>query len=197
VVKDYGTIKVELDADTAPITVSNFAHLVNQGFYDGLKFHRIMKDFMVQGGDPKGDGTGGESIYEKGFDDGADPHLIHAAGAVAYANSGSTASSGSQFYIVTGQKYDADQIKQLEDGGYFFTENEKEIYSKNGGAPWLDGNYTILGQVFDGLDIVFDVQNVEVDGSDKPTKDVTIEYVKVSEYKGEPVRFDISDYDKN
>ena len=152
---------------------------------------------MIQGGDPKGDGTGGESIYEKGFDDGADSHLIHAAGAVAYANSGSTASSGSQFYIVTGQKYDADQIKQLEDGGYFFTENEKEIYSKNGGAPWLDGNYTIFGQVFDGLDIVFDVQNVEVDDSSKPTKDVTIEYVKVSEYKDEPVRFDISDYDKN
>jgi len=192
-----GEIKIKLFPEYAEKGVPSFLEHAEKGYYNGLTFHRVIKDFMIQGGDPKGDGTGGESIYEKGFDDGADPHLIHAAGAVAYANSGSTASSGSQFYIVTGQKYDADQIKQLEDGGYFFTENEKEIYSKNGGTPWLDGNYTIFGQVFDGLDIVFDVQNVEVDDSSKPTKDVTIEYVKVSEYKGEPVRFDISDYDKN
>ena len=59
-----------------------------KGYYDGLTFHRVIKDFMIQGGDPKGDGTGGESIYEKGFDDGTNSHLIHAAGAVAYANSG-------------------------------------------------------------------------------------------------------------
>lgn len=92
--------------------------------------------------------------------------------------------------------YDKDQIKEIEDQGYDFTDNEAEIYSSNGGTPWLDGGYTIFGQVFDGLDIVFDVQNVETDDSDKPKKDVTIEYVKVSEYKDEPVRFNISDYKK-
>ncbi|MBP5379831.1 MAG: peptidylprolyl isomerase [Ruminococcus sp.] len=192
-----GEIKIKLFPEYAEKGVPSFLEHAEKGYYDGLTFHRVIKDFMIQGGDPKGDGTGGESIYEKGFDDGADSHLIHAAGAVAYANSGSTASSGSQFYIVTGQVYDDDYIKQLEDAGYMFTDNEKEIYSKNGGTPWLDGSYTIFGQVFDGLDIVFDVQNVETGDNDKPTKDVTIEYVKVSEYKDEPVRFNISDYDKD
>ncbi|WP_303788282.1 peptidylprolyl isomerase [Ruminococcus flavefaciens] len=191
-----GEIKIKLFPEYAEKGVPSFLEHAEKGYYDGLTFHRVIKDFMIQGGDPKGDGTGGESIYEKGFDDGTDPHLIHAAGAVAYANSGSTASSGSQFYIVTGQVYDKDQIKEIEDQGYDFTDNEAEIYSSNGGTPWLDGGYTIFGQVFDGLDIVFDVQNVETDDSDKPKKDVTIEYVKVSEYKDEPVRFNISDYKK-
>lgn len=191
-----GEIKIKLFPEYAEKGVPSFLEHAEKGYYDGLTFHRVIKDFMIQGGDPKGDGTGGESIYEKGFDDGTDSHLIHAAGAVAYANSGSTASSGSQFYIVTGQVYDKDQIKEIEDQGYDFTDNEAEIYSSNGGTPWLDGGYTIFGQVFDGLDIVFDVQNVETDDSDKPKKDVTIEYVKVSEYKDEPVRFNISDYKK-
>ena len=191
-----GEIKIKLFPEYAEKGVPSFLEHAEKGYYDGLTFHRVIKDFMIQGGDPKGDGTGGESIYEKGFDDGTDPHLIHAAGAVAYANSGSTASSGSQFYIVTGQVYDKDQIKEIEDQGYDFTDNEAEIYSSNGGTPWLDGGYTIFGQVFDGLDIVFDVQNVETDDSDKPKKDVTIEYVMVSEYKDEPVRFNISDYKK-
>ena len=152
---------------------------------------------MIQGGDPLGNGTGGESIYEKGFDGGTDPHLIHAAGAVAYANSGSTATNGSQFYIVTGEKYDESTMQQLEDSGYAFTDNEKEIYSKYGGTPWLDGNYTIFGQVFDGLDVVFDVQNVEVDAtSSKPKEDVIIESMTVTEYNGGEVRWDISDYNK-
>ena len=190
-----GEIKIKLFPEYSEKGVPSFLEHAEKGYYDGLIFHRVIKDFMIQGGDPLGTGTGGESIYEKGFDDGTNPRLIHAAGAVAYANSGSTASSGSQFYIVTGQVYDKDQLSELEANGYDFTENEEEIYSTNGGTPWLDGGYTIFGQVFDGLDIVFDVQNVETDDSDKPKKDVTIEYVKVTEYKGEPVRFGISDYE--
>ena len=191
-----GEIKIKLFPEYAEKGVPSFLEHAEKGYYDGLTFHRVIKDFMIQGGDPKGDGTGGESIYEKGFDDGTNSHLIHAAGAVAYANSGSTASSGSQFYIVTGDVYSTEEISNLEEQGYDFTDNEAEIYSTNGGTPWLDGSYTIFGQVFDGLDIVFDVQNVETDTNDKPVKDVTIEYVKVSEYKGETVRFNISDYDK-
>ena len=190
-------VKIKLFPEYADQGVENFVELAKRGYYDGLTFHRVIKDFMIQGGDPLGNGTGGESIYEKGFDGGTDPHLIHAAGAVAYANSGSTATNGSQFYIVTGEKYDESTMQQLEDSGYAFTDNEKEIYAKYGGTPWLDGNYTIFGQVFDGLDVVFDVQNVEVDAtSSKPKEDVIIESMTVTEYDGGEVRWDISDYNK-
>ena len=191
-------VKIKLFPEYAEQGVENFVELAKQGYYNGLTFHRVIKDFMIQGGDPNGDGSGGESIYEKGFDGGTDPHLIHAAGAVAYANSGGTATNGSQFYIVTGEKYGDEEISQLEDAGYSFTDNEKEIYSTYGGCPWLDGNYTIFGQVFDGLDIVFDVQNVDVDeNTSKPKTDVVIESVNVSEYhEGDKIRWNISDYDK-
>ena len=191
-----GEVKIKLFPEYAEKGVENFIELAKRGYYDGLTFHRVMKDFMIQGGDPKGDGTGGESIYDKGFEGGTDPHLIHAAGAVAYANSGSTNTNGSQFYIVTGEVYDDKEIDELKSYGYSFTDNEAEVYSTYGGAPWLDGSYTIFGQVFDGLDIVFDVQNVEVDESNnKPKKDVVIESMTVSEYKnGEEVRWSISDY---
>lgn len=195
-VKGYdGEIKIKLFPEYAEKGVPSFLEHAEKGYYNGLTFHRVIKDFMIQGGDPKGDGTGGESIYEKGFDDGTNAHLIHATGAVAYANSGSTASSGSQFYIVTGEVYPKDQLEQLSAAGYNFTENEIEIYSTNGGAPWLDGGYTVFGQVIDGLDIVFDIQNVETDDNDKPKEDVIIESVKVTEYKGEKVRFAVSEYD--
>ena len=190
-------IRIKLFPEYADKGVENFVELAKKGYYDGLTFHRVIKDFMIQGGDPKGDGTGGESIYGNSFDGGTDPHLIHAAGAVAYANSGSTSTNGSQFYIVTGEKYDADAISQLESAGYAFTENEKEAYSTYGGSPWLDGSYTVFGQVFDGLDVVFDVQDVEVDeATDKPKKDVIIESVTVEEYDGGEVRWNISDYNK-
>ena len=149
---------------------------------------------MIQGGDPNGDGTGGESIYDKGFDGGTDPHLIHAAGAVAYANNGTTASNGSQFYIVTGEVYSDSEIEEIESYGYALTENEEEIYKTCGGVPWLDGGYTVFGQVFDGLDIVFDVQKVETGENDKPKEDVVIESMTVSEYKDGEVRWNISDY---
>lgn len=194
--KDYdGAIKIKLFPEYAEQGVENFVELAKSGYYDGLTFHRVIKDFMIQGGDPKGDGTGGESIYDKGFDGGTDPHLIHAAGAVAYANSGSTASNGSQFYIVTGEVYEQETIDELMAYGYDFSENEAEIYSTYGGTPWLDGNYTIFGQVFDGLDIVFKVQNTATGENDKPEKDVIIESVTVEEYAGEEVRWAISDYE--
>ncbi|MBO4493623.1 MAG: peptidylprolyl isomerase, partial [Ruminococcus sp.] len=157
-------------------------------------FHRVIKDFMIQGGDPNGDGTGGESIYEKGFDGGTDPHLIHAAGAVAYANSGTTASNGSQFYIVTGTVLSDDELKDYKSKGYDFTDNEAEIYSTYGGTPWLDGGYTVFGQVFDGLDVVFKIQETETESNNKPAEDVIIEKITVTDYDGGDVRWSIKDY---
>ncbi|MBP3242977.1 MAG: peptidylprolyl isomerase, partial [Ruminococcus sp.] len=151
-------------------------------------------DFMIQGGDPNGDGTGGESTWGGEFDGGTDPHAIHAAGAIAYANSGSTATDGSQFYIVTGEKYTDAQFDDLEKYGYRLSDNAKEVYRTQGGTPFLDGSYTVFGQVFDGLDIVFRISEVETGDNDKPAEPVTIESVTIGEYDGRDVRWYMSDY---
>ena len=188
------TFKVELYPEYAPETVENFLGLTEKGYYDGLTFHRVIKDFMIQGGDPEGTGMGGESMWGGSFDGGTDPHIIHAAGAVAYANSGSTSTHGSQFYIVTGEIYKSDELDALADYGYKFSENEKNVYSTYGGDPWLDGSYTVFGQVFDGLDIIFDLQNAETDENDKPLEDIIIESVQVAEYDGSELRWKITDY---
>ena len=104
-IKDYGDIKIKLFPEEAEKGVENFTGLAKDGYYDNLIFHRVINDFMIQGGDPLGNGTGGESIWGDKFDGGTSENLIHTAGAVAYANSGSTSTNGSQFYIVTGTKY--------------------------------------------------------------------------------------------
>ena len=193
-IKGKGDVKIKLFPDLCPKAVENFVELAKQGYYDELIFHRIIKDFMIQGGDPKGNGTGGESIWGEKFDGGVSDKLCHAAGAVAYANSGSTATDGSQFYIVTGEVYSEDDLKSLELRGMKFTDEAKKIYSTVGGTPWLDGGYTVFGQVFDGLDIIFDVQNVETDSNDKPYESVVIESMKVAEYDGSGVKWYITDY---
>ncbi|MCM1507400.1 MAG: peptidylprolyl isomerase [Ruminococcus flavefaciens] len=194
-IKDYGEVKFRLFPEYAEKGVENFIGLAEQGYYDGLTFHRIINDFMIQGGDPEGTGRGGESMWGGSFDGGTDPHLIHSAGAVAYANSGDTSSNTSQFYIVTGEKYTKADLEQYVNYGYSFSDEAMEIYSTVGGTPWLDGNYTIFGQVYDGLDIIFELQQVTTGENDKPVEDVIIESVKVGEYDGSEVRWYISDYD--
>jgi cyclophilin family peptidyl-prolyl cis-trans isomerase len=187
-IKDYGDIKIKLFPEYADKGVENFKTLAERGYYDGLIFHRIINNFMIQGGDPRGNGTGGESIWGAKFDGGTSPYLIHSAGAVAYANSGSTATDGSQFYIVTGQKYAEEQFAPD------YPEAAKKVYIEDGGAPWLDGGYTVFGQVYDGLDIVFKLQQVATGANDKPVTDVVIESMKVAKYDGGELRWHISDY---
>lgn len=195
-IKDMGDIKIKLFPDLAPTGVKNFVELAKNGYYDELIFHRVIKDFMIQGGDPKGNGTGGAPANGITFENGdASPYLTHVSGAVAYANSGATSTNGSQFYIVTGTKYDNDTLAQMEQAyGTVYSDSFKELYNTIGGAPWLDGGYTIFGQVFDGLDIIFQIQNVSTDASDKPYDAVVIESVKVAEYDGEDLKWYISDY---
>lgn len=125
-IEGYGTIKLELDADSAPITVSNFAKLANEGFYDGLTFHRIIQGFMMQGGDPKGNGTGGsgETIVGEFSDNGIDNPIKHVRGTISMARSSAMDSASSQFFIMQ------------ED------------------ADYLDGQYAAFGRVTDGLDVV-------------------------------------------
>lgn len=190
-IKDYGDVKIKLFPDEAEKGVENFKGLAEEGYYDNLKFHRIINDFMIQGGDPLGNGTGGESIWGGKFDGGTSDNLIHAAGAVAYANSGSTSTNGSQFYIVTGTTYDDASLQQL---GMTFSDEAKKIYAEDGGTPWLDGSYTVFGQVYDGLDIIFDIQSVETDSNDMPVEDVVIEKISIEKYDGGDVKFHMSDY---
>jgi cyclophilin family peptidyl-prolyl cis-trans isomerase len=149
---------------------------------------------MIQGGDPSGDGTGGESIWGGKFDGGKYFNLIHAAGAIAYANSGSTSTDGSQFYIVTGKVYSDDEFAELKSRASF-TDSAEKVYKTAGGTPFLDGRYTVFGQVYDGLDIIFKAQNTETDESDKPKEDLIIESVTVEKYDGESPRWYISDYE--
>ena len=193
--KGYDSIvKIRLFPEYAELGVENFVGLANDGFYDGLTFHRVIKDFMIQGGDPLGTGGGGKSLWGSSFDGGTDPHLIHLPGAVAYANSGTTASNSSQFYIVTGEETSDEVFSYYEQNGLLFSDNAKNLYKQYGGTPFLDGNYTVFGQVFDGLDVVYQIQCLATDANDKPLDDVIIESIRITEYNGEELKWYISDY---
>ena len=125
-VKDYGEIKVELDGDTAPITVKNFVELAKSGFYDGLTFHRVISGFMIQGGDPKGDSTGGSDKTITGeFElNGIENNISHTRGVISMARSSDYNSASSQFFIM------------------------------HADATYLDGQYAAFGHVTDGMDVV-------------------------------------------
>lgn len=195
-IRDYGTVKFRLFPEYAEKGVENFIGLAEDGYYDGLTFHRIIQDFMIQGGDPLGDGTGGKSLWGSTFDGGTDNHLIHAAGAVAYANSDGPNTNKSQFYIVTGQREINDDLFTMYSAyDLEFSDNAKAFYKEWGGFPSLDGNYTVFGQVFDGLDIIFKIQYQATNASDKPFNDVIVDKVRVTEYNGEELKWHISDYD--
>ena len=149
-----GTIVIELRADLAPKAVENFVTHSKNGYYNGLIFHRVIKDFMIQGGDPTGTGSGGESIWGKPFKDEFAPNAVFdKAGILAMANSGPN-TNGSQFFITTVPTY------------------------------WLNGRHTIFGLVTQGFDIVKKIENVETNGryeGDKPLEDIRIESISIKE----------------
>jgi peptidyl-prolyl cis-trans isomerase B (cyclophilin B) len=149
-----------------------------EGYYDGLIFHRVIKDFMIQGGDPSGNGTGGESIYGKPFEDEFSKNLYNLRGALSMANSG-TNTNGSQFFIVQSNALDPAMKEQMEKAGY--PKEIIEAYVKNGGTPWLDNRHTVFGQVVDGMDIVDKIANTPVGAQDKPEKEVIIKEINVLE----------------
>lgn len=153
-----GSMKIKLFPDLAPKAVENFITHAKEGYYDGLTFHRTVEDFMIQGGDPKGDGTGGESIWGEGFGTEISDELYHIRGALSMAQSSQPNSIGSQFFIV--QNHD-DMSKGL--AKQFTPEKIIEAYKK-GGAPSLDGQYTVFGQVVEGLDIVDKIAEAETTG---------------------------------
>jgi peptidyl-prolyl cis-trans isomerase B (cyclophilin B) len=171
-----GTIKIKLFPDYAPKAVENFIKHSEEGYYNGLIFHRVIKDFMIQGGDPKGNGTGGESVYGHPFEDEFSDHLFNIRGALSMANAGAN-TNGSQFFIVQNTKVDPSMVDQMKKAGY-----PKEItsaYEKNGGTPWLDHRHTVFGQVIEGMDVVDKIANTPVDPQDKPKEDVIIQKINV------------------
>ena len=196
-VKDYGEIKIKLFSDVSAKGTENFIGLAEMEYYDELIFHRIIPDFMIQGGDPRGDGTGGKSIWGEKFEGGIAEGLYHFSGAVAYANSQGTSTNGSQFYIVNtlegspylGGSYNEDGSihynTTFSEAGINLPGNVEDIYMEKGGAPSLDGGYTVFGQVFEGLDIVREISTVETNEDDKPLKQVQMESVKIVEYQPE------------
>ncbi|EPE08488.1 peptidyl-prolyl cis-trans isomerase-like 1 [Ophiostoma piceae UAMH 11346] len=152
-----GTITLELYTTHAPRTCKNFATLASRGYYDGTIFHRIISDFMVQGGDPTGTGRGGESIYGEKFEDEISPALKHTgAGVLSMANSGPN-TNGSQFFLTLAP------------------------------TPWLDGKHTIFGRVQAGLGVLRRMGQVAVDAAagDRPRQDVTLVRARVVEAEEE------------
>ena len=185
-IEGYGDVKIRLFPEESPKGVENFKTLVKNGFYDELIFHRVIDGFMIQGGDPKGDGTGGIDAWgsSTGFEQTISPKLNHVTGAVAYAI-GQDKLNKSQFYIVTGEMPDAAYFTSLREMyGMTFTPAVQELYEAVGGAPHLDGNYEIFGQVFDGMEYVLDIQKVPTGENDKPKNAVRIEKAVVTEYDG-------------
>jgi cyclophilin family peptidyl-prolyl cis-trans isomerase len=207
-----GTIKLRLFPKAAPKAVENFKGLIQKGYYNGLTFHRVINDFMVQTGDPTGTGSGGESIWNKPFEDEFNAGLVNIRGAVAMANSGKN-TNGSQFFIDQAGPSTFQGWDQFEQGYSYFkkskmtssdfarqygstwlnmdkvTQEYRSFYEKNGGNPHLDGYYniagtghTVFGQVFEGMDVVDKIAAVEVDSNDKPISAVTIVKAEIQKY---------------
>ena len=169
-----GDISVKLFPEKAPKTVENFVTHAKNGYYNGVTFHRVIQDFMIQGGDPEGTGCGGESIWGRSFEDEFDIELRNYRGALSMANAG-PGTNGSQFFIVQCSEVVPQlvaQMRQLEDGG--FPKEVTENYVKVGGTPHLDFRHTVFGQVFEGMDVVDAIAAVPTDGRDKPLTPVTI-----------------------
>ncbi|MDE3841159.1 peptidylprolyl isomerase [Bacillus methanolicus] len=170
-----GTIKIKLFPEYAPKTVENFITHSENGYYNGLIFHRVIKDFMIQGGDPKGNGTGGESIYGHPFEDEFSDRLFNIRGALSMANAGPN-TNGSQFFIVQNNSIDPGMKSQMEQAGY--PEEIIKAY-ENGGTPWLDFRHTVFGQVIEGMEVVDKIANTPTGLHDKPKEDVVINKITV------------------
>ena len=146
---NMGKIEIELFADKTPKTVENFVGLAEKGYYNGIIFHRVISDFMIQGGDPTGTGRGGNSLWGTPFADEIVPSLKHEEpGVLSMANAGPN-TNGSQFFITVVP------------------------------TPWLDGKHTVFGKVINGMNVVYDIAKVKTAAGDKPVNDVLMETVTI------------------
>ena len=176
---NHGDMRIKLFPEHAPKTVANFIALSKDGYYDGVIFHRIIKDFMIQGGDPTGTGMGGESIYGQSFEDEFSEELYNVRGALSMANAGPN-TNGSQFFIVQNQHLPYSK-KEIARGGW--PEPIAEIYAEQGGTPHLDRRHTVFGQLADeaSYEVLDAIAGVETGAMDKPVDDVVIETIEIED----------------
>lgn len=185
---NYGTIVVKFFSQTAPMTVENFKRLANHGYYDGTWFHRIIPGFMIQGGDilsrdgnPSNDGMGGP-----GYTIPAEfSHLPHYRGRLSMARKSSGPNTaGSQFFIVQNPNLDLNRIQAAEKRvGYQFPDSVVQTYLNRGGTPGLDNQYTVFGEVIQGMDVVDKIAQVQTDQNNHPIQPVIITRAYVTERK--------------
>lgn len=183
-VTSMGEIKIKFFPQYAPKAVENFLTHAKKGYYDGVIFHRVIPDFMIQGGDPMGLGIGGESIWGKPFEDEFNPALHNFRGALSMANAGPN-TNGSQFFIVQTKEVHPQTIDSMKKAGETsYPEVAIDKYSEIGGTPHLDYKHTVFGQVIEGMDVVDKIVVVKTpEGETKPIEDVTIKEIKVEKYK--------------
>lgn len=175
---NYGEITVALFPEIAPKAVKNFLELSRSGYYDGVLFHRVIPNFMIQGGDPTGTGCGGQSIYGGSFEDEFSTEAFNFYGALSMANAGPN-TNGSQFFIVSAQSVPEEMLQQMKQLGW--PEEAIATYQEKGGTPWLDQKHTVFGQVKSGMQTVASVESVARDARDKPKEPVIIEKVTIKE----------------
>lgn len=175
-----GDIKIRLFPEQCPIACENFIGLIQKHFYNGITFHRVINGFMIQGGDPEGDGTGGHSIWGGAFEDEFGRNLFNFRGALAMANTGQPTTNGSQFFIVQAKSAQNSPTSLIAKG---WPRWAADTYGKEGGCPSLDGGFshvtnylghTVFGQVYSGMDVVDKIAAVETGPNDKPLEDVVI-----------------------
>lgn len=199
-IRDYGDIRIRLFPEEAPIAVANFKSLINAGYYDGLTFHRVISDFMIQGGDPNGNGTGGQSAWGEDFEDEYNTNLLHFRGALGMARTSAQNTNSSQFFINTAEPDVQKSRSWLSANGMdnsVITDEMIAMFAQYGGTYNLNGaltasktGYTVFGQVFEGMDVVDQIRSVEVtyndDGSEKskPTTEIVIEKAQIVTYEG-------------
>ena len=175
-----GEMVIRLFPEEAPRTVENFVTHAKNGYYDNLKFHRIINDFMIQGGDPKGNGTGGQSIWGNPFKDEFSTRLYNLRGALSMANSGAN-TNGSQFFIVQKKSISSREIQYLK--ALKYPDEIVEAYETHGGTMWLDNKQSVYGQVVEGFDVLDALAEVDVDDNDRPFEDVLILAIEVKVFE--------------
>ncbi len=179
---NYGEMKAILYNET-PLHRDNFIKLVKEGYYDGTLFHRVIDGFMIQGGDPDSKTAKPKQMLGQGGPGYTIPaefkqELIHKKGALAAARMGDNvnpqkASSGSQFYIAQGKRYTSEELNMLQARmGKQFNQTQKDAYVNEGGVPFLDYEYTVFGQVIEGLEVIDKIAKVQKDRYDRPVEDV-------------------------
>ena len=169
-----GDMEFVLFPQVAPKAVENFVTHSKNGYYNGQIFHRVIQDFMIQGGDPTGTGMGGESVFGKNFEDEFSLDARNYYGALSMANAGPN-TNGSQFFIVQAKSVPENllsQMEQLTENG--FPQDVIENYKTVGGTPWLDFHHTVFGQLINGADVLDSIAAVKCGANDKPLDDVII-----------------------